>query len=309
MAPQTIQFYSDGLRLTGYLHHPADWQAGDAPRPGIVVLAGYSGNTQADCTHMMKRLAAAGFFVLGFDYRGFGASEGTRGRHRPLEQAQDTHDALSYLQGVPGVDPERIAIYGTSFGGANGIWVTAFDERVKCLVATVPVTHGERWLRLVRRPWEWHAFKDRVTADARRRVRDGEALMVPKAEILVPDPDAARQREMHMAKGHVFQSEDRDLESAEATMRYRPEWVIDRISPRPVLMIYAERDNLVPPEEALSAFAACGEPKRLVRLDGCGHYDCYEFRNPVVAETVYRETIGWFRTYLEGAQAGGRGAD
>jgi cephalosporin-C deacetylase-like acetyl esterase len=32
---------------------------------------------------------------------------------------------------------KRLGIYGTSFGGANGIWVTAHDERVKCLVTTV----------------------------------------------------------------------------------------------------------------------------------------------------------------------------
>lgn len=171
MGVRTITFFSDGLRLAGYLHEPSGWEAGDPPRPGVVVLAGYSGNTQADCTHMMKRLAAAGFFVLGFDYRGFGASEGQRGRHRPLEQAQDTFDAISYLQGVPGVDSGRIAIYGTSFGGANGIWVTAFDERIRCLIATVPVTHGERWLRSVRRPWEWLEFRDRVMVDARRRAR------------------------------------------------------------------------------------------------------------------------------------------
>ena len=48
MNPSEINFYSDGHRLTGYLHTPADWKAGDPPRPAIIVLAGYSGNTQAD---------------------------------------------------------------------------------------------------------------------------------------------------------------------------------------------------------------------------------------------------------------------
>ncbi len=262
-------------------------------------MAGYSGNTQADCTHTMQRLAEAGWFVLGFDYRGFGKSGGERGRHRPLEQAQNTHDAISFLQGVPGVDPNRIGIYGTSFGGANGIWVTAFDERVKCLVASVPVTHGERWMRLIRRPWEWREFEQRILSEAQSRVRTGKKEVVAKSEILVPDPDAVRQREMHLANGHVFQNEHWDLESAEAVFRYRPEWVISRISPRPVLIIYAENDNLVPPEEALAAFEACGLPKKLVRLDRCGHYDCYEFRNPIVAQTVYAETIGWFREHLD----------
>lgn len=298
MGMTEVTFHSDGDRIAGYLYSPDDWTPGDTARPGIVVLAGYSGNTQADCTHMMKRLCAEGWFVLGFDYRGFGGSEGPRNRHRPLEQAQNTYDAISYLQAVPGVDPERIGLYGTSFGGANGIWVTAHDERVRCLVTSVAVTHGERWMRLIRRPYEWLAFQERVVTDAQRRVREGTPTLVPNGEIMIRDPDAQRQRAMHAENGHVFQSEERDLESAEACMRYRPEWVVDRIAPRPVLMIYAERDNLVPPEEQLSTFARCGEPKRLVRLPRAGHYDSYEFRNPVTCQIVYAETIAWFREHL-----------
>jgi len=298
MGMTEVTFHSDGDRIAGYLYAPADWAPGDAARPGIVVLAGYSGNTQADCTHMMKRLCAEGWFVLGFDYRGFGGSEGPRNRHRPLEQAQNTYDAISFLQGVPGVDPERIGLYGTSFGGANGIWVTAHDDRVRCLVTSVAVTHGERWMRLIRRPYEWLAFQERVVTDAQRRVREGTPTLVPNGEIMIRDPDAQRQRAMHAENGHVFQSEERDLESAEACMRYRPDWVVDRIAPRPVLMIYAERDNLVPPEEQLSTFARCGEPKRLVKLPRAGHYDSYEFRNPVTCQIVYAETIAWFREHL-----------
>jgi pimeloyl-ACP methyl ester carboxylesterase len=298
MNARNVSFYSDGDRIAGYLHTPADWKEGDAPRAGIVVLAGYSGNTQADCTHMMKRLCAEGWFVLGFDYRGFGSSEGPRSRHRPLEQAQNTFDALTYLQTVTGVDGDRLGIYGTSFGGANGVWVAAHDERVKCLVTSVAVTHGARWMRLIRRPWEWLAFRERVMADARERVVSGKATLVPNGEIMIRDPDAQRQRAMHAEHGHTFQSEERDLESGEAVMRYRPEWVVDKISPRPVLMIYAENDNLVPPEEQLSCFAKCGEPKKLVKLAKAGHYDSYEFRNPELAKTVYAETIAWFRKYL-----------
>ena len=67
------------------------------------MLAGYAGNPNYDCIHMMRRLAGAGWFVASFDYRGHGRSEGARGRHRPLEQAQDAHDALSWMQSAPGI--------------------------------------------------------------------------------------------------------------------------------------------------------------------------------------------------------------
>ena len=298
MNPSEVTFYSDSDKIAGYLFTPADWKAGDPPRPGILVLAGYSGNTQADCTHMMKRLCAEGWFVFGYDYVGFGKSDGKRNRHRPLEQAQNTYDALTYMQTVPGIDPERLAIYGTSFGGANGIWVTAHDERVKCLVTSVGVTDGYEWMRSIRRPWEWLAFKDRVLKEAQKRVVSGEGTLVPNGEIMLRDPESQRQRDMHAQAGHTFQSEERDIESAEAVMRYRPDWVVDKISPRPVLMIYAEHDNLVPPVQQLSAYEKCGEPKKLVMLPKSGHYDSYEFRYTVTCQITYTETIAWFKQYL-----------
>lgn len=298
MASSEVFFYSDGLRIAGYLHSPDDWQPGHLRRPGILMLAGYGGNPHFDCIHLLKRLCAAGWFVFTFDYRGFGKSEGQRGRHRPLEQAQDAYDALTYMQTVPGIDPERLGIFGTSFGGAHGIWVTAHDERVKCLVTSAAVTHGERWLRIIRRPWEWIEFKERVAEDARRRVRTGEPTVVQRGEIMIRDADAIRQRESQLQQGSTLPSEDVDLESAEAAFRYRPEWVVGKIAPRPVLILYAERDTLVPTEEQLSCFAECGEPKKLVKLLRAGHYDTYEFRNPEVSNIVYEETAAWFRRYL-----------
>lgn len=298
MNPTEVTFYSDSLKIAGYLYTPADWKPGDPVRPGVLVLAGYSGNTQADCTHMMKRLCAEGWFVFGFDYQGFGKSEGKRNRHRALEQAQNCYDAISYMQGVPGIDPQRIGLYGTSFGGANGVWVTAFDERVKVLVTSVGVMNGETWMKSIRRPWEWLEFKKGIVTDAQRRVREGTPKIVFHGDIMLRDPDSARQREMHKEQGHAFQSEERDIESAEATMRYRPDWVVDKISPRPALFIYAEFDNLVPPEQQLHCFEKCGEPKKLVKLPKAGHYDSYEFRNAEMSKITYRETIAWFRQYL-----------
>jgi fermentation-respiration switch protein FrsA (DUF1100 family) len=103
---------------------------------------------------------------------------------------------------------------------------------------------------------------------------------------------------MHKEKGHQFQSEERDLESAEATMRYRPDWVVNQISPRPVLFIYAEFDNLVPPLQQIGCYEKCGEPKKLVMLPDSGHYDSYEFRNVETCQITYRETIDWFKQYL-----------
>ena len=297
MNPQELSFHSDGLHIAGYLCAPEDWKPGDERRPGILVLPGYAGNPLFDCIHMMKRLAADGWFAFSFAYRGFGQSEGVRTRHRPMEQVQDAYNALSFMETIDGIDPQRLGIFGTSFGGAHGIWVAAHDERVKCLVTSVAVTNGQRWMKLLRRPWEWFAFKDRIAEEARQRVRGADPGLLSIDEIIIRDPHA--QREMEIQRGKTLQKGvELDLASVAALFDFRPDWLIHRISPRPVLMIYGERDNIVPPEEALECYAACGEPKKLVKLPGANHYDSYEFRNPEMSKIVHAETAAWFRQYL-----------
>ena len=55
-----VSFYSDGLRIAGYLYPPFDLQPHEPPRPGILMLAGHSGNPRVSCAHMMQQLCQAG---------------------------------------------------------------------------------------------------------------------------------------------------------------------------------------------------------------------------------------------------------
>ncbi len=294
---EEVSFFSDGLRIAAYLYPPKGWKAGDPPGPGVISLHGYSGMKDVYGLDVPRRLAEEGFFVLAPDHRGFGVSEGARGRQRPLEQAQDTYDAISYLEGVAGVDPERIGIYGTSFGGANAVWVAAFDERVKVVVTSVGVFEGERWMRSVRRPHEWVAFRARVMAAARKRAATGEKTEVPLGEIMLCDPHTESVIREHHKKDARYVS-DYDLESAEACWRYKPEWVAGRIAPRPVMVIYSERDMLVPVDQQLACYEALGEPKKLVKLPGAQHYESYYFVRPDLHEIGMKEAVGWFKTHL-----------
>jgi dipeptidyl aminopeptidase/acylaminoacyl peptidase len=60
------------------------------------------------------------------------------------DQTLDIRCALSFLAGEPCVDPERIGIFGTSYGGGLVTWVAGNDPRVKCMVAQVPGMGGGR---------------------------------------------------------------------------------------------------------------------------------------------------------------------
>ena len=294
---EEVTYFSEGLKIAAYLYRPKGWKKGSPPGPGVIALHGYSGMKDVYGLDVPRRLSEEGYFVLAPDHRGFGVSEGERGRQRPLEQAQDTYDAISYMETLEDVDSERIGIYGTSFGGANAVWVAAFDERVKVVVTSVGVFEGERWMSSVRRPHEWVAFKERVREAARKRVTTGEKSEVPLTEIMLSDPHTMSVIQAHHSKDHRFVS-DYDLESAEACWRYKPEWVAGRISPRPVMIIYSENDMLVPVDQQLACYEALGEPKKLVKLPGAQHYESYYFVRPDLHEIGMKEAVDWFQKYL-----------
>ena len=76
---------------------------------------------------------------------------------------------------------------------------------------------------------------------------------------------------------------------------FHPEWVVDKIAPRPVLFIATDDDRLVPPAESQALYDRAGEPKKLVVLEGYGHYEVYV--EPAFSE-VMAETLAWFREHL-----------
>jgi pimeloyl-ACP methyl ester carboxylesterase len=80
----------------------------------LLLLHGNAGNIGDRVPHV-ELLAAAGFDVLAFDYRGYGRSSG-----RPDEQGtyRDARAALAALRRQDGVDPGRIVYLGESLGGA-----------------------------------------------------------------------------------------------------------------------------------------------------------------------------------------------
>lgn len=84
---------------------------------------------------------------LTIDYRHFGGSGGTpRGRLWPHQETKDFKSALDWLETQPGVDRERIGIWGTSFGGGIVTHVAAHDLRVKACFAQAPILDGDVWI-------------------------------------------------------------------------------------------------------------------------------------------------------------------
>jgi fermentation-respiration switch protein FrsA (DUF1100 family) len=288
-----VIFYSEGYRLVGDVYYPADLRPGEK-RAGIVLCHGYTGVKDLYLPDNARVLTEAGYVVMTFDYKGWGDSEGPRSRLAPYSRVYDVQAALTFLGTRPEVDAERLGIYGTSYGGATVVWVGAIDARVRCIVSVVGIGNGARWMRSVRRPDEWFELLERSREDRIQRMLTGQSKCVERSDILLPDRQsaelAAAARRNNPAAVNAI-----PLEYVDDTLSFNPEWVVDKIAPRPILFITTDNDRLVPPEESMQLYARAGEPKKLVVLKGCGHYEVY-------AEPAFREvmqaTLSWYQEHL-----------
>src|SRR5437879_7235434 len=243
---------------------------------------------------MSSFLNEAGYVVLTFDYKGWGDSEGPKSRLAPYSRVADVQASLTFLSVQPQIEASRLGIYGTSYGGATLIWVGAIDDRVKCVVSVVGIGNGARWMRSVRRPDEYSDLLQRSAADRVERMRSGKSEFVDRNYILLPDRQSAElsAKARRNIRGAVTEI---PLEFIEDTLNFNPEWIVDKIAPRPVLFITTDNDRLVPPEETEAMYARANEPKQLEMLKGYGHYEVYvgdAFRE------VMDATLAWYRQYL-----------
>lgn len=137
-----IEFQSEGATLRGWLYSLDD--TAKRRHPAVIMAHGFSATRHMTTDKYALVLFDAGFTVLLFDHRTFGASDGEpRQQINPWIQARGYRDAISYLLERDDINPKGIAIWGDSLSGGVALAVAAVDERVAALVAQVPACGAE----------------------------------------------------------------------------------------------------------------------------------------------------------------------
>lgn len=288
---RSVTFFAEGQPLRGVLTAPE----GARGLPGVVLCHGFLCTMAMGLPAIAGLLAAEGFAVLRFDYRGFGESGGEpRGALWPLRQVQDARAAVACLQGQSEADPQRVALWGTSFGGAVVLQAAALDPAVHAVVASVPVTDGAAWLRAVNSDLEWAALRARLDADRLRRAATGSSEIVPVAAVRPPAPGPDPDRDAFFARyGEHAPPRELPLECVQAVLDFAPARLAGLIAPRPLLLVAAPADTTVPLAQAEAAHAAAREPKRLALLPpDVSHFAVYD---GAARDLVVAETVAWLR--------------
>lgn len=279
---------SEGVRMHADLYYPAN---ATAPLPAIIMSHGWGG-TAAMLRSPATAFAQAGYFVVAFDYRGWGKSlshviqagpatsekggdgtfSGTMRELRevvdPLDQAMDLQNAVHWAMGEPAVDKARVGLWGTSFSGGLVVHVAAHDPRVRAFVSQV----GYMGQPVATAP---AAALEKSYSDATRRAR---------GQLGYPPPGL---KEVGNLTGAPIR---------EKFLLYAPVDEVANLRNCAALFIAAEKEELFDNwQHPQLAYERAPEPKKYVVIPGIAHYGIYgEARDEAT-----KLAIDWFDQHLK----------
>ncbi len=290
--PEDIAFrkatiISEGSRLSAELFILKDNEA--KALPTIIMSHGWGG-VAASLRQNAIDFARAGYFVVVFDYRGWGESEGKivptkpleRGKPGepmtvevreirevvdPLDMAADLQNAVHWVQGEKQCDTKRIGLWGTSYSGGHVVYVAARDPRVKATVSQVPGMDSSFVL----------------LGQGRKQTLD-EATKRSRGEIGYPEP------------GKVAVGNLRGAPVRERLMNYVPANDADKAPNCAMLFIIAEKEELFDNRDhGIKAYDRAKGPKKLVTIPKITHYGVYGDAR----EQTVKLAVEWFNAHLK----------
>lgn len=136
-----VTFPVADTQCAAWLYRPTAPSRSDGP--AIVLGHGLGAVKEMRLDAYAARFAAAGYRALAFDYRHFGASGGEPRQVLDIDrQLADWAAAIAYARSLAGVDPQRVALFGSSFGGGHVIIAAAHDPEIAAVIAQCPFTSG-----------------------------------------------------------------------------------------------------------------------------------------------------------------------
>lgn len=298
-APDDIDYrkanvMSEGVRLTAELYSPKPLAGKQLPT--IIMSHGWGG-TAALLRPVALDFAHAGYLVIAFDYRGWGASDSrviltspapakkdankftaevleVREVVDPLEQTQDIFNVIHWAMGEAQVDKTRIGLWGSSYSGGHVVYVAAHDPRVRCIVSQVGAMDSRPTAQLA----------SAGSADDQYKVAYEEATRRARGEIGYPPP---RARVIGNLQGAPIR---------EKLLRYAPVDDVPMIKNCAMLFVVAEKEELFDnANHAKLAYDRAREPKKYVVIPGITHYGVYT----TAREQATKIELEWYNEHLK----------
>jgi pimeloyl-ACP methyl ester carboxylesterase len=298
--PDEITIDQRGVALAAWhLRATGEALSGPAGRPCVVMGHGFGATRDAGLLPFAERFAAAGADVVVFDYRGYGASEGEPRQHVDHRRhREDYHAAIARARALDGVDPDRVAVWGSSYSGGHVVAVAAADERVAAVIsqgaamdglgAVMEILRTAGPVQLLR--LSAHALRDVAGAAVGAAEHRVPVVGPPGSLAAISAPGAEDGYRKIM--GPTFRNE-MAARGILGILANRPGLAAGRIG-CPALFVVADTDNIAPPgavRAAAERARRAGNDVEVLELE-CGHFDIYDgvpFETSVTAQVAFLE--------------------
>jgi len=227
-----IRINIENLEIGGQFFLPP----GKEPPYPVVILchgipAGIVDPADGGYPELAARFAAEGFAVLTFSFRGTGISAG----NFDIEGwTRDLEAAIDYVCNLAERDESKLFLVGFSAGATVSIYVAAQDKRVTGVAACAcPATFNSIY----------------EVDDPRKPIEYFRKTGIIRDSHFPPSPEAWINGFRRVDALHS----------------------VAEISPRPLILIHASEDPVVPVLNAQRLFEKAGEPKKLVIINGAEH--------------------------------------
>jgi fermentation-respiration switch protein FrsA (DUF1100 family) len=276
LSRREVSFTVKGTPVSAWLFLPT---GASSPVPCIIMAHGMGGTKSMGLEGYAARFQEAGLAVLAFDFRCLGTSGG---EPRQLVwipyQLEDYAAAVVYARSLKEVDPERIALWGTSLSGGHVISIAAEDKRIACVSAQVPLLDGaEAAEENFNQSDFWQGL--RIVGHAQRDlVRSWLGLSPYKIPIFGKPGTVALMADEGAWEALNALAPDDYVNEACARIgirmdKYRPITAIDKVR-CPVLIQVCDKDITVPKAVLDKATDSLGPLAEVIRYPG-GHFDIY----------------------------------
>jgi ABC-2 type transport system ATP-binding protein len=283
-------------RLTGADGVPLDasyyTSPGDGKRPAVLLAHGFGGTKHSE-KDRAERLSRAGYAVLAYSARGFGASGGRIGLNAADGEVADVSRLLDWLAERPEVrldsagDPV-VGMAGGSYGGAVSLLAAAQDRRIDAVVPAITY-------------WDLNEalFPQGVFKKLWAGIFFGQGLTDPR------DPQCGRfTAEVCSAFQRSAVSGRADAKTRALLSDLSPSAYAERISV-PTLVVQGQTDSLFPLDQGNAIARAVAQNGAPVAVDWiAGGHDGGDGESTRVAD----RTVAWFDTHLKrGGEGDGAG--
>ncbi|MFA5374463.1 MAG: alpha/beta hydrolase [Dehalococcoidia bacterium] len=291
-----VSFKVEGESISAWVYFPENRSSSV---PCIVMGHGLGGIKNMALDSYAVRFQEAGMAVLAFDYRYLGESDG---QPRQLiwipYQLQDYAAAIEYARNLEGIDPLKIALWGTSLSGGHVIVTAARDNRIACVSAQCPLLDGSAmYEQQLHRAGIKHSLR-MIVHGQRDLVRSWLRLSPHKIPLVGKQGTLAIMADIDAWNTFEELAPDDFVNEACARIslrmdKYRPIRWADKIR-CPVLIQACDYDVALPLKVVEKIANRLGKLVEVIHYP-IGHFDIYRGKN---FETAVNDQIAFFKKHL-----------